>query len=117
MSTKVDLNQMRKGNNSRYNFLYCWYNGQKIYDYVTCRKTFYCLVYAQYVQDEPAYQLIKQRLDIGENLCLTGWDAFEWSEEDDSDLVQMKQVLNDKDQIFGHESVLACMLLGNYIWK
>jgi hypothetical protein len=32
-------------------------------------------------------------------------------------LDQIKQVLNDKDKIFGHEMVLACLLLGKNIWK
>jgi hypothetical protein len=95
--------------------MYCWYDGQKIYDYISCRKIFYCLIYAQYVQDEPAYQLIKQLLDNGENLCLTGWDAFEWAENEDPNLSEIEQVLNDKNKVFGREMVLAGMLVGNHI--
>ncbi len=114
-STKADLNRMREDKKNRHNFIYCWYDGQKIYDYIMCRKAFYCFVYAAYVKEEPAYQLIKNRLDSGESLCLTGWDAFEWSEEADPNCEEIKEVLNDKNKVFGHEMVLAGMLLGNRI--
>jgi hypothetical protein len=54
-------------------------------------------VYADFYRK--SISLLTERLNRGENLCLTGW------------------VLNDKDQIFSHESVLACLLEGNYIWE
>ena len=61
------------------------------------------------------FKKMKERLLAGENLCLTGWDAFEWSEEDDPKCEILKSVLEDKNQVFGHEMVLACMLLENHI--
>ncbi len=117
-SAEVNKTRLKKSKKDIDNFLYCWYRGDKEYDFIECRKFFYCYFYAKEVQKTDAYKSIKKRLDSGENLCLTGWDAFEWSEEDDDpNLFQMKQVLNDKDKIFGHEMVLAGMLLGNRIWE
>ena len=44
-------------------------------------------------------------------------DFFEWSEKDDPNCEKIMEVLNDKNRIFGHEMVLASMLMGNHIWE
>lgn len=114
---RIDLNRLKKNKIHRNDFLYFWYNGEKINDYVEGRKVFYCHLYAQYVQDTSAYKSIKSRLERGENLCLTGWDASEWSEEEDPKCELLYERLMNKDSKFGHESVLVCLLTGNIIWK
>jgi hypothetical protein len=91
--------------------------GEKLYDYIKCRKFFYCYFYAKEIQQRQAFKKLKNRLDNGENLCLEGVDVFYWSESIDPNCEELIEVLNDKNGTFGHEMVLACMLMDNYIWE
>ncbi len=94
-----------------------WYDGNIINDYVEGRKLFYCDIYSELVQRTDAYKRLKQNLDSGKNICLTGWGSADWTEEDDPKCELLYARLINKDTGFGHASVLACLLTENRIWE
>lgn len=91
------------------------YHDGKFYNYLESR-VYYCSTYAWLVETMPAYIELKMALTLGRKLAIYGYDGIPGGE----DLVLtpeiMDQCYRDPSTPFGHEQVLACMLLGHRPW-
>lgn len=93
------------------NFLYHYWNDEKL-DRVTARKKIYIPYYMDLVSQRPEYQDLINMLNSGINIQILGYDGVDYDCSSDKDGKIALQMLEDVSHPFGHELVLACMLVG-----
>lgn len=84
-----------------------------IMSYIPSRLNVYCPHYAFLAEKTPEYQELKDRHQRGENLLIVGYDGRDVPITIDS----MKKELINEHEIFGHELVLCCLLMGWHPWE
>jgi hypothetical protein len=97
--------------------LFSYFHDQKL-SYVEARKQMYIPWYAKLVKNTRSFQYLKKRFDSGISLILLDPDGQPRDEEiiyinEDN----MRERVNNKNKIFGHGFVLACVLMGINVWN
>ena len=78
--------------------------------YVDSRKD-YCVACARLMPRTKAFQELVRRLEAGYNINICGYDGQTFVDAGD-----LRRLYRDKSRPFGHELVLACLLLGIAPW-
>jgi hypothetical protein len=84
-----------------------------VYGYLPARIGWYCPIYEMLVTAQPAFQNLMQRHQSGEGLLIIGPDGRDLGPLNEE--VLTFAILNP-NEIFGHELVLCCLLLGIRPW-
>lgn len=103
--------------------LYSWWCGRKL-KYHDARVRMYIPMYAEYVQQTPAYRALEAKVAAGESVLLVGHDGYDGAHTK----AHMEELLRrgfretDRDDDgtsvpFGHELVLCCLLNGTPVWE
>lgn len=93
--------------------------GQHKLDYIESRQ-FYCNFYERLARETTEFQYLQTMHTSGWNLCICGFDAFHIDMEGDV-VAAFEEAYLDRSRPFGHERVLAAMLLiedaSQYPWR
>jgi hypothetical protein len=89
--------------------LFCYWHGERL-QYAEARKVMYIPWYEHLARQHAKYAELEARLAAGERLQLVGFDAYDFSRS------TLRACLDDDSRPFGHEMVLAAMLLGERPW-
>jgi hypothetical protein len=91
-----------------------FYEGE-VMDYISSRKRIYCPYYCKLIEDSPEYLELLERRKNNENLLIVGPDGLD--ENIVLTEVKLKELIDNPRIIFGHEAVIASMLLGYRVWR
>ena len=89
-------------------------------DYGTARKRMYCRWYEELAPKTTAWQDLRNRHLMGQNLILLDYDGLDrLNPEENVDLTHEKllELINDTSRPFGHGLVLAATLMGHPVWR
>jgi len=90
--------------------LFSYWNGERLL-YLEARKKIYCPLYAEYVVKTKAYKELEKMINDGYNVQIIGYDGYDFGGK------QLRECFNDISVPFGHELVLACVLLNQRVWE
>ena len=95
-------------------------------DYITARKKIYCHIYGEAAKIHPRFLELREKLKHGKNLLILDVDGPKYTNKSPFNRVEnesievnemnIKELLNDPSQPFGHGYVLAVYLLGKEEW-
>jgi len=90
--------------------LFSYWNGEHL-SYIQARKKIYCPIYAEYVKKTVAWKQLEKLLQDGYNIQILGYDGYDFSSK------TLLECINDPSRPFGHELVIASMLLNQSPWN
>lgn len=91
--------------------IYSFWAGQKL-SYIEARRIIYCPIYEALARRTNAFKKLKSMFDAGYKIQILGYDGYDVKVPDD-----LHKCFLDESRPFGHELVLACMLVDVYPWK
>jgi hypothetical protein len=91
------------------------YHDGKFYNYLESR-VYYCHVYSYLVEKSPAYLELEVMLLDGHKLAIYGYDGLPGGEKIELTPEVLDRAYRDSRNPFGHEQVLACMLIDYRPW-